>query len=640
MTGFTRLCEDEFQSFSTYRSRLILILTPLFLPFGAAGYSSVFAQAPKKFRALQHRASSGDTPSSPSLDFRSLRISITDMFSVPGWNLSAPLATQIEKPKPRDPSKEGKKAKKRRKKQEEQIDEGNVGEYWEKIVGGKQVEPVKENGVAKNESEQVGEGHQEKRGKKRKRKGNKGTNNDIEGTKEVATERDDTSPEAKTPIADIAQKPDAESKQEKKKRKKDRESYITPQEANAASKESSKAVVSVSLLPPEPKGLTPLQKSMRQKLAGARFRHLNETLYTKPSEESLSLFIEDPSMFEDYHRGFAQQTEGWPENPVDGYVSTIVARGKIRNKDPWKDKKRKEKKGKSRTEDNIDSTVNAGKSDTKPLPRNMKGHSTIADLGCGTASLSYRLQSQLKSLNLTMHSFDLSKPSGPSASLVTVADISALPLPDASVDVAIFCLALMGTNWLDFIDEAYRILRWRGELWVSEIKSRFGRVERRKPGAPPINSIGSLKKPDKNPPKGKKKKDDKQEDEGIQGSDDEAELAEAVDGVEAKQGTDVTAFVDVLRKHGFALDAPPERPSDAIDLGNKMFVKLQFVKSAQPTRGKNAAKTTASASDASSKAPLRMGIKGKKFTALTDDTDAAADENDKKVLKPCLYKIR
>ena len=32
----------------------------------------------------------------------------------------------------------------------------------------------------------------------------------------------------------------------------------------------------------------------------------------------------------------------------------------------------------------------------------------------------------------------------------------------------------MGTNFLDFIKEAWRILIPRGELWIAEIKSRFG----------------------------------------------------------------------------------------------------------------------------------------------------------------------
>ncbi|KAF2262206.1 hypothetical protein CC78DRAFT_554662 [Lojkania enalia] len=476
------------------------------------------------------------------------------MFSVQGWNISAPLQTQVEAPK-----------------------------------------------VA-------AEGKESKKGKKRKRKGENAT--------ESTSKRDKKHKEDHKPEPDPSTSTNASLKPA----------------TDAKSDKSNQSTGMISLL--EPKRLTPLQKSMRAKLTSARFRHLNETLYTKPSKESLDLFRENPEMFEDYHRGFAQQVEVWPENPVDVYFNTILLRGKIRIKDPWKDKKRKDKRGKSSGADSPNES-SAGNVGIKPLPRNMKGHSTIADLGCGTASLSYRLQPHLKSLNTTIQAFDLSKPSGPSANLVTVADVSNLPLPDGSVDVAIFCLALMGTNWLDFIDEAYRILRWKGELWVAEIKSRFGRIAKSRPGKPPINSVGSLHKPDKKA-KGKKKgRGEKTEEEGIQGSDDEAELAERVDGVESREGTDVSAFVEVLRKHGFVLDALPEKRDGAVDMSNKMFVKMQFVKGTSPTKGKNAKHEDGRGAGAGG---LKMGIKGKKFAAVTDDEQDDADDG--KVLKPCLYKIR
>jgi ribosomal RNA-processing protein 8 len=508
------------------------------------------------------------------------------MFSVPGWNVSAPITAQVEKPKPKDPNKLGKKALKRKEKQEQQVNAENIGELWDKVVESKDAKPQPAPSAISNGVEETSEGAQEKRGKKRKRgKSNKDKQKAEDSASKVEGDTAATEQDAQAVAAPASvQKPtttDGESKRDKKKRKKDNKSG-----ENATSKaiELSQSLPLASLIP-EPAGLTPLQRSMRSKLASARFRHLNESLYTKPSLESLSLFKEDPSMFEDYHRGFAQQVEVWPSNPVDGYVNSILARGKVRNRDPWKEQKRQAKKGGKAQEEVVPETSGPVRltGDSKPLPRNHKYHATIADLGCGTASLSYRLQPHLNDLHLTLHSFDLSKPTGPSAPLVTVADISSLPLQDGSVDVAIFCLALMGTNWLDFIDEAYRILRWRGELWVSEIKSRFGRVEKKKGGVP-INSIGSLKKPDK------KKKKEKPEEEGIVDSADESELAERVDGAEGKEGTDVSAFVEVLRKRGFVLDALPEKQNDAIDLSNKMFVKMQFVKNAQPIKGKNAKK--------------------------------------------------
>jgi ribosomal RNA-processing protein 8 len=562
------------------------------------------------------------------------------MFTVPGWNVSAPIATQVEKPKPKDPNKLGKKALKRKEKQEQQVNAENIGELWDKVVDNKSEKP-QETPAASNGVEETGDGAQEKRGKKRKRgKSNK----DKAQAEDSAAKTDDAVPAAKqesqAQVADVSTQkstaPPNESKRDKKKRKTDAKSTDKP--TPSASDLTSTDLTS---LIPEPAGLTPLQRSMRLKLASARFRHLNESLYTKPSLESLSLFTTDPSMFEDYHRGFAQQVEVWPSNPVDSYVRSILARGRVRNRDPWKDKKRAAKgKGAAAAAAPPPDEPTIGvrlTGDSKPLPRNHKSHCTIADLGCGTASLSYRLQPHLNDLHLTFHSFDLAKPTGPSAPLVTVADISNLPLPAGSVDIAIFCLALMGTNWLDFIDEAYRILRWRGELWISEIKSRFGRVDKKKGGVP-INSIGSLRKSDNKKSKAGKK-DKKEDDEGIADSADEAELAERVDGARGKEGTDVSAFIQVLEKRGFVLDALPERQGDAVDLSNKMFVRMQFVKSAQPVKGKNVKEGGAvDPARFSTDRAMKFGMKGKKFSVVADEDEG--DEKDAKVLKPCLYKIR
>jgi len=571
------------------------------------------------------------------------------MFTVPGWNVSAPIATQVEKPKPKDPNKLGKKALKRKEKQEQQVNADNIGELWDKVVDGKGSVAEEKPATATNGVEETGDGAQEKRGKKRKRgKSSKQKAEEAasKGDDAPATPEKTSAKDASVAKADASvQKPantDGEAKRDKKKRKKDNKAKANGEDAKASAKELVQSTDLTSLIP-EPAGLTPLQRSMRAKLASARFRHLNESLYTKPSVDSLSLFKEDPSMFEDYHRGFAQQVEVWPSNPVDEYVESILARGKVRNRDPWKDAQRKAKgKGKGGKEPEKEPEVTAVgvrlTGNSKPLPRNHKHQATIADLGCGTASLSYRLQPHLNDLHLTLHSFDLSKPTGPSAPLVTVADIANLPLQDGSVDVAIFCLALMGTNWLDFIDEAYRILRWRGELWVSEIKSRFGRVERKKGGVP-INSIGSLKKPDK---KNKSKKaKDKPEEEGIVDSADESELAQVVDGVAGAEGTDVSAFVEVLRKRGFVLDALPEKQNDAIDLGNKMFVKMQFVKGAPAIKGKNAKEGAAAKAEGKfeTSRAMKFGMKGKKLNAIAGD-DEADDAKEMKVLKPCLYKIR
>jgi hypothetical protein len=45
------------------------------------------------------------------------------------------------------------------------------------------------------------------------------------------------------------------------------------------------------------------------------------------------------------------------------------------------------------------------------------------------------------------------------------------------VDVAVFCLSLMGTNYVDFIREAHRVLKEGSELKIAEVISRFSDVD-------------------------------------------------------------------------------------------------------------------------------------------------------------------
>lgn len=87
----------------------------------------------------------------------------------------------------------------------------------------------------------------------------------------------------------------------------------------------------------------------------------------------------------------------------------------------------------------------------------------VADLGCGDARIA-------STAAQTVHSFDLSI----TAPGVVACNMAAVPLPAASVDAAIFCLSLMGTDYGSFIAEAARILKPAGGwLWVAEVQSRF-----------------------------------------------------------------------------------------------------------------------------------------------------------------------
>ena len=53
-----------------------------------------------------------------------------------------------------------------------------------------------------------------------------------------------------------------------------------------------------------PSKLSNLQEKFQKKLEGARFRSINESLYTTNGSESFLEFQKNPTMFELYHQGF------------------------------------------------------------------------------------------------------------------------------------------------------------------------------------------------------------------------------------------------------------------------------------------------------------------------------------------------
>ena len=71
------------------------------------------------------------------------------------------------------------------------------------------------------------------------------------------------------------------------------------------------------------KPLGSLRERMEEKLQAARFRYINEQLYTRSGSEAVTLFRDDPEAFDVYHRGFAFQVAKWPVNPVDRVIQYI-----------------------------------------------------------------------------------------------------------------------------------------------------------------------------------------------------------------------------------------------------------------------------------------------------------------------------
>ncbi|KAK0535242.1 25S rRNA (adenine645-N1)-methyltransferase [Tilletia horrida] len=250
------------------------------------------------------------------------------------------------------------------------------------------------------------------------------------------------------------------------------------------------AVVAPAAAATSTAALTPLQKAMSQKLAGARFRTINETLYTQSSRAAVELMEREPGTLAEYHSGFREQVKGWPKNPVDVLARRIAS---------------------------------ASTASTSPTP-------LIADLGAGEAPLQQALRKLLPAAKVLSYDlltspdgrivgadcarfpFGVPLPGDPRASSVpacvrraldekTRAKASAKAKangkekekgkmeagegdegdaaanPQAVVDVVVFCLSLMPTNWVDMILEARRILREGGELYIAEVASRFNTLD-------------------------------------------------------------------------------------------------------------------------------------------------------------------
>ncbi|KAL6899650.1 hypothetical protein ACP4OV_006308 [Aristida adscensionis] len=170
-----------------------------------------------------------------------------------------------------------------------------------------------------------------------------------------------------------------------------------------------------------PVGATPKRGStsslldkMRARLSGGHFRMLNEKLYTCSGEDAFDYFKTDPNLFD---VGYQEQMSHWPEQPVNVIISWLK-----RHSASW----------------------------------------TVADFGCGNAAVAKNVKNKVFSIDLVSDD-----------SSVIACDMAHTPLEPSSVDVAIFCLSLMGTNYPSYLEEANRVLKPSGWLVIAEVRSRL-----------------------------------------------------------------------------------------------------------------------------------------------------------------------
>ncbi|CAH9113443.1 unnamed protein product [Cuscuta epithymum] len=220
-----------------------------------------------------------------------------------------------------------------------------------------------------------------------------------------------------------------ERRHRKRKREKQRHKPVasSPSSTNSACHVSSadklKPVISSSASASLNKTISKPSKNssfidkMRARLAGGHFRMINEKLYTCSGDAALNYFKEDPQLFSVYHAGYQEQMSHWPEQPVNIIIKWL------KDHDP--------------------SLV-------------------VADFGCGDARLSRNVKNKVLSIDLVSND--------PS---VIACDMSNTPLDSSSVDIAVFCLSLMGVNYPSYLQEANRVLKPRGWLLIAEVKSRL-----------------------------------------------------------------------------------------------------------------------------------------------------------------------
>ncbi|KAK7364988.1 hypothetical protein VNO80_13738 [Phaseolus coccineus] len=158
-------------------------------------------------------------------------------------------------------------------------------------------------------------------------------------------------------------------------------------------------------------------EKMRARLSGGHFRMINEKLYTCTGKEALDYFQEEPALFNMYHAGYQSQMSNWPEQPVNVIIKWL---------------------------------------------KKQSPSFVIADFGCGDAVIAKSMKNKVFSLDLVSNDPN-----------VIACDMANTPLVSKSVNVAVFCLSLMGTNYQSYIEESNRVLKPGGWLLIAEVKSRF-----------------------------------------------------------------------------------------------------------------------------------------------------------------------
>ena len=153
----------------------------------------------------------------------------------------------------------------------------------------------------------------------------------------------------------------------------------------------------------------------------SEFSKLNKIINTAKSETTHQKIQQDPQFLVEYHKKLDETKKGWNIDPVN---------------------------------------VIAKKINELKLPAHIIMKLVLGDFGCGKGKL-MELLKENKMYSFDHHNIINEK--------IIACDMKSVPLKEnGKLDVAVFCLSLMGENWPDYIVEAKRCLARNGLLFIAE----------------------------------------------------------------------------------------------------------------------------------------------------------------------------
>ena len=167
------------------------------------------------------------------------------------------------------------------------------------------------------------------------------------------------------------------------------------------------------------------------------FSKMNQKWSVTRSEKTFKRLQSDPKEWFYYHQMYAEKRKDWDEIPYE-----VIAK-KIDKRPDW----------------------------------------IVADMGCGENLLSKEIKNKVHAFDFYSNDDD-----------VVQCDMKNVPLDSDSVDVVVFCLALMAPNYLDHLKEGHRILKYYGQMFICQpYKKMEGKIDKFKSE---IEEIGfSVRKP-------------------------------------------------------------------------------------------------------------------------------------------------